>query len=199
MLQHILGYLSGVLAYLFYAGIILSILRGQSKPSRTTWTIWSINDLLIFCSSYYVGARNTLWVPLVYVVCSVLCLVLSLKNDPKPIGALDRACLALSLLAWVLWGFTHSAFVALVLGVAVNTLGAIPTWRRVWHDPHCERWQPWSCIVAAAFLQLAAVEQFSVALVLFPLDSLLVSGTVTALAAGPRKRRMPPVDHGVVK
>jgi hypothetical protein len=187
MEKELIGYLSGVFAVFFYAGIVRSILRGISKPSRTTWIIWGINDLLIFCASYFVGARNTLWVPLVYTIGSLVCLVLSIHNDPKPISLLDRCCLALSLLAWALWAATSSAFLALVLGVAVNTLGGVPTWHRVWDDQRSEHWAPWAFVLAAAAAQLIAVERFTFALVLFPFDSLLVSGMVILLTLYPRR------------
>jgi hypothetical protein len=181
MIQQLLGYTSGLCAFLFYFGIIRSIIRDQSKANRTTWSILGINDFLILCSSFSLGARNTLWVPLVYVLCGLTCLFLSIKNDRLPLSAVDKGCLAGSVIAWILWAITKEPFIALALGVLVNTLGVVPTWRRTYLNPDSQPLIPWIIISMAGGFMILSLEQFTLPLALFPFDSLLISTIETLL------------------
>lgn len=182
MIERYFGYLSGVLAFLFYWKIIRSITSGETRPSRTSWIIWTVNDVLLLGSSYAVGVRNTIWLPLVYAFCSALCLFLCFKHDKRPLSYLDITCLVTSALAWLIWGYFNSPLLALILGVFVNSLGTVPTLYKLYYDPQSESSSIWALIVLAAVAQILALERYTFALMLFPVNTLLLSATILSLS-----------------
>ncbi len=182
MIERYFGYLSGVLAFLFYWRIIRSIIRGETRPSRSSWIIWTVNDILLLGSSFAVGVRNSIWLPLVYASCSALCLLLCFKHDKKPFSYLDLTCLTISVLAWLIWCYFNSPLTALILGVSVNTLGTVPTLYKLYLDPQSESSSIWGIIVLAAVAQLFALEHYTLALLLFPVNTLLLSALILSLS-----------------
>jgi hypothetical protein len=57
----IFGVASGLVLLLGNIPYILSIRRGDTRPNRVTWAIWTVISLILLGSSYASGVTNTLW------------------------------------------------------------------------------------------------------------------------------------------
>ncbi|MFH1978961.1 MAG: hypothetical protein ABII97_01060 [Patescibacteria group bacterium] len=56
--QPILGYLAGILVPATTIIYIVSVLRKQIVPSRTTWTVWTFLAVVLAVSMYVEGVLN---------------------------------------------------------------------------------------------------------------------------------------------
>lgn len=176
--QHILAILSGVFALSFYFAIARDALRRTSRPNATTWFIWSLNDTLVMIASVASGARNTLAVPAVYAVFGWLIFGIALGNERRRPTRLELICLTGAALGWICYFTADSAIFALVLAVAVNCIGGLPTIATLRLDPAAECQNSWLLIWISGALSLASVEHYSFALTLFPATSFFLSSVI---------------------
>src|SRR5882672_4662201 len=74
---------------------IRSILKGETKPDRVTWWVLSLVSCMIAASYFASGARETVWLPIIYAACMLIVALLSLKfgDGPFSLTTLDRISL----------------------------------------------------------------------------------------------------------
>ena len=177
-LQFSFSILSGLLAFTFGLFMIWEGIHGKSKLNATSWLIWVLNDIVILIGSFHAGAINTLIVPIVYTVLGLIILTLALRYHWQPLGKLEKLCLALAGVGWVMLFMTQNPLLALSLGVVVNTLGTLPTLIRLKRDPHAEPFLPWFLNWLSSIFSILSLECLSLELLLFPVDVFLLSGLV---------------------
>jgi hypothetical protein len=122
---------------------IRSMFKGETKPNRVTWLMWTIAPLTATFAAFSSGVT---WagVP-VFMSGLSPCLILLAsflnKRAYWKLSAFDYACGALSALALVLWYVTQNPNVAIVFAIISDALAAIPTIRKAWRNPQTEfRW-----------------------------------------------------------
>jgi len=181
--QAIAGKVAGLVALIGFVPYLISIVRRQTRPSRATWWIWSLVGSGL-CASYFAsGARDSIWVPLSYVIGPVVTAVASIKYGEGGWSRLDKICLAAAASSFVVWFASGSALVALLMNLGVDVAGAIPTIRKSYVDPASEDRVSWSLFFVANVLNLAALRSFSFSEAAYPLYLFLVTVTVVALLA----------------
>lgn len=185
----IAGKVAGVVALIGFVPYLISIFRRQTRPSRATWWIWSLVGAGL-CATYFAsGARESIWVPLSYVIGPVVTAVASIKYGEGGWARLDKVCFAAAASSFVVWFVSGSALVALMMNLGVDVAGAIPTIRKSYVDPASEDRVSWSLFFIANVLNLAALRSFSFREAAYPLYLFLVTVTVVALLARkPRPR-----------
>ncbi|MFA6365385.1 MAG: hypothetical protein WCW78_03215 [Candidatus Paceibacterota bacterium] len=80
-IKAVFGVLAGLFSIASYVPYIRSILnpKGGTKPNRASWFIWAGVSGIIAVSSYASGARETIWVPIGYVIGSSIIALFSIK------------------------------------------------------------------------------------------------------------------------
>ncbi len=73
------GILGGILSLVAYVPYVKSILSNETRPSRSSWWIWSLVGFLIVLSYYDVGVRRTMWIPIFFFICPRIIAILSLR------------------------------------------------------------------------------------------------------------------------
>ena len=102
--QLIVGIAAGILSLAAYALYIRAIWRGTTKPSRSTWWVLTLVGLLILLSYYAEGARESIWVPIVYVAGLLLVAILSVKRgEGASWSRIDRWCFTGAVFSMLLW------------------------------------------------------------------------------------------------
>ncbi len=180
------GQIAGALSLLAFIPYIVAILRGQTRPNRATWWIWTATSAVLLASYFFSGAETTIWVPASYFAASFVTALLSIRYGEGGSTPLDRGCLAgagAGLLAW--WWF-DSPVVALVMALGVDLAGALPTIRKAWVAPHTEDRLAWALFIAGNTLNLVAVDRWEFAIAIYPIYFFLVSGTIALLVLRPR-------------
>ena len=121
----ILGIASGVVLLCGNVPYISSIRRGETRPNRVTWGIWTTIGFILLGSSYSIGATNTLWLQIAQVFSQVIITFYVFKYSRGQWYFLDRVCLAGASLSLLFWWQSGSPFVALLMNIAMDILGAV--------------------------------------------------------------------------
>jgi hypothetical protein len=169
-------------------GYIAAVARGDVRPSRVTWGVWTVTAGIALGAAAAAGGQLagllvtavTVLVPAAVVGATV---VSPMGGVSAPGSALqrriDRTCLvaaAATLLGW--WG-TSSPTAALVLITATDGIAAIPTVVRAWQGH--ERAGPYIGGMAGAGCALLSLTSWQLADWLFPVYVLTLSTALCVL------------------
>jgi hypothetical protein len=177
----ILGMAAGLILLLGNIPYILSIRRGDTRPNRVTWGIWTTIGFILVGSYYAIGATNTLWLPISQVISQLIITCYAFKYSKGRWQKLDRICLAGAGLSLLLWWRSGSPLVALAMNIAMDILGAIPTIKKIYYEPDSEDLLFWVMAFSASVLNLFAIESFTWSFVVFPLYLFILNITVLIL------------------
>jgi hypothetical protein len=119
---------------------IRSMFKGQTKPNRVTWLMWTIAPFTASFASVSSGATWTAVPVFMSGLSPLLILLASFLNKRAywKLSAFDYACGALSVLALVLWYVTDNPNVAIVFAIFSDALAATPTLTKAWYNPQTE-------------------------------------------------------------
>src|SRR3989338_11645313 len=103
--QHI-GEIAGVISFCAYLKYIISTFQGKTKPSRSTWWILTFVGILIFASSYSLGAGESMWIQLSYIIGPLIIGIMSLfpkYGYGSKLLLIDKICLWGATICVILW------------------------------------------------------------------------------------------------
>lgn len=183
LLMQALGLLGAVVAACAAHWYVYSILRGETRPHRTTWGVWTLIGVLGTGSAVDSGAGPGAYVALVYLALHVAVFLLSLsRRFGKPGGEPhDGALGLLAVSAIVLWQVAHlPAGLAATVAVVADGLALWPTLRESWRQPRTESLPAWLADSVAALLGVIAIAEHRYASMAYPvylaLGNSLVAG-----------------------
>lgn len=190
MLDHsVIGIIAGIVAFAANPPYIWAILKGTTKPDRVTWWILAGLNVLIFASSYALGAWDTLWLPLGYAISFGIIAILSLKygEGDFQLSGIQQTCVAGAVLAVFVWWFSGSALFALGLTIAIDFFGIVPTiyksYMRPWHEDKIA----WGIAFLASILYIGAIETWTFSIAAYPVYLLITNGILAFLIIIPRR------------
>ncbi len=176
----IFGVSAGIFSFAAYIFYIVAIIRGTTKPNRTTWWIWGVIGVILLASYYYSGATTTIWVPVSESIAPLIIALLSLKyGEGGPAEKLDFLCIFGAGISCLLWYLTGSAVVALVTNLAIDFFAAIPTVAKSWSKPEEEDRFAWTLTSTGNVLNMLAVNSFTFAILIYPVYTLIIDGIIT--------------------
>ena len=174
------------------ARYLRAVLRGATRPCRTTWLIWAPLAWLTVASSIEAGACATL----AKLVASALGVsgiaLLSLWHGTGGRTPADLACFALTAVGVELWAALQAPGAGLCLFLAADLIGALPTVCQAWRDPRHEAVDPWLLGLLGAALNLTLVDDAAwnatlggFALWGYPIYLTALNGVMVALTLAP--------------
>ncbi len=143
--------LIAAVASLFAAfAYIRSMFKGQTKPNRVTWIMWSIAPLIATAASL---SSQVSWavVPVFMSGLSPLLIFIASFLNKKAYwktGVFDYVCGVLSGSALVFWYLTSDPNLAIAFAIVSDAAAAVPTLTKAWRRPETESIWPF---VAGAF------------------------------------------------
>ncbi|HEY5139325.1 MAG TPA: hypothetical protein VIJ25_08425, partial [Methylococcales bacterium] len=152
-----IGQIAGIIAFFQIIPYVVSILRGHTKPERTSYLIWLIVDIISIASYISVGARSTIWTGLVFCLTGFLVLMLSIKHGIGGFSKFDLTCLFLALAGVAIWISSDNALVVLYFVTFVKFIGYLPTIKKTYFLPKTENTLSWSLTAFASVLNLFAL------------------------------------------
>ena len=165
-----LGILAGVISAIAYVPYVISIFKRQTKPSRSSWWIWSLIGLLILLTYRSVGAISTIWVPLVFFIAPAVIAVLSLRfGENTALTWLDKICLLGAAMSMIFWLSLDSAAIALYINIFMDLLGFVPTLTKTYARPLGESKTGWILFFVGSVLNVLAIDKFVVSIALYPI------------------------------
>src|SRR5262245_15629489 len=121
-LGQIIGITAGVISFSAYIFYIIDILKGNTRPSRTTWFILSFISIVILASYDASGAEDTIWVAVSNATASIIIALLSIKRGVGGTTKLDIFCFSGSIFSLLLWWYFDSPTIALLANLVIDLL-----------------------------------------------------------------------------
>lgn len=184
----VIGILSGIIAFLASIPYIIDIVKGNTKPQRMAWVIFITLSGISFFAQMAEGATNSLWFPLVLFVQSIIIFGLTLKYGVGGASKFDIFSLVLAIAIMLVWFITNSAALAIICGVAVNTIGKALVAVKVYKLPHTEYVPTWVWSAVASVLAVIAVGELDWILILAPLQNAITVAAIACLILYRRKQ-----------
>lgn len=183
------GKVAGIISLAAFVPYIIAILRGQTKPNRATWWIWTVVGFMLGASYYSSGANHTIWAPVSYTIGPLVTAILSLKYGEGGWTRFDRCCLLGAGTSMALWWMFSSPLIALILNLFIDFLGALPTYRKAYHEPEGEDRAAWALFFAGSIANLFAVETWAFAIAVYPIYMFLGNGVIATFVFLRRHQR----------
>ncbi len=169
------GAAAGAISAVAFVPYLVDVVRGKTRPSATTWFLWTGVGALL-CASYWAsGARASIWVAASFVLGPLVTALVALRHGDRAFSRFDKGCVLVSALSVGLWVRTGNPLFALGLNVVVDLLGAMPTMRNVWRDPSAESHLAWALFFTGNALNLFAVEAWTLSGAAYPVYLFLMT------------------------
>jgi len=128
---------ASLLAALFYMN---SMLKGQTKPNRITWLMWSIAPFIATTASVSNGVGLAVVPVFMSGFSPFLIFAASFfsKKSYWKLSSLDYLCGVLSGLAVALWYVTKDPNLAIFFAIVSDAIAALPTLIKGWRNPETE-------------------------------------------------------------
>ena len=119
---------------------IRSMFRGQTKPNRITWLMWTIAPLVATAASVSNGVDWAVIPVFISGFSPLLVFTASFfsKKAYWKLSTFDYLCGMLSGLAVALWLLTNNPNLAIIFAIISDALAAVPTLTKAWHNPETE-------------------------------------------------------------
>jgi len=148
---------------------LYDILKGTTKPERTTWLIWTMLSLIAFVSQFKLGAHWSLLFVGLEASGNFIVYLLALKYGVGGWRLQDKWALAVAVLGITVSLVTHSPLVALVSVLVADSAGAVLTIYKAFLMPKSETAIMWVFLGLSAALSGASVGHWYLQLLLYPI------------------------------
>lgn len=167
---------------------IKDTVRGDAKPNRVSWLLWSIAPLIGTAAAISDGVSWAVLPVFMSGFGPLLVFIASFvnKNSYWKLEKFDYWCGALSLIALVLWWVTKIPEVAILFAILSDGLAAVPTIIKAWKYPETENAGPFTAGLFNSLTSFAAVKMWNFSNIAFPIYLVIVNITI-ALAIYRRK------------
>lgn len=158
-----MGIIASFLVLFAISFYVFSILRGDTRPSKSTWWILALVSLLTLATSYSLGATENLWVQVAYLVGYTIIGILSLfpkYGFGSKLLVVDVVCITGALLLSIIWFLSKSAFIAFLGSIIIDFVGLVPTIKKVWKESSSEDTKAWIIGTTAAFVNILGISSW---------------------------------------
>ncbi len=179
MLQYIVFIGAGVqlIGIFFY---VRETVRGNTKPNKVTWLMWSVAPLIATVASLSDGVGWAVLPVFMAGFAPLLVFIASFIN-PKSywkLETLDYVCGTFSILALVLWGVTKAPQVAIIFSIASDGFAAVPTIVKSWKHPDTESVEAYTTGLFNGLTSFFALKMFGFSELAFPIYLVFVNSSL---------------------
>jgi hypothetical protein len=183
----IFGYTSGILFMLSVIPYVRSILKGNTKPQRMTWLIWTVLVFIAFFSQLAKGATWSLLLTAGDAVTIIIVFIFSIKYGIGGLRKIDIFSLIGAGVSLFLWYLTNEPAVALFLIILIDIIGSNLTIIKAWKNPETENWVGWAMCGIGGIFGILSVGSFNFILLAYPIYIFLINSLVAIIVIGRRK------------
>lgn len=139
---------------------IKKTVKGETKPNRVTWLLWSIAPLIGTAAALSNGVGLAVIPVFMSGFCPFLILISSFVS-PKSywkLKTLDYICGICSVVALILWAITKNPEVAILFAILTDALAGAPTLIKGWKHPETETYTPFLAGIFGSLTAFAAMK-----------------------------------------
>lgn len=160
-----------ILTFVAFVPYIRDILRGKTKPHVFSWWIWGLTTLIIFLAQVQDKGGIGAWpIGISGLITLYIALLAYLKRADISITRLDWIFFICALASIPAWYMTADPTTAVIVLTLVDLAGFGPTVRKAYTHPHDESVSFFLWFMIRNGLVILALENYSIATVLFPLS-----------------------------
>ena len=180
-LSEVFGILSGVVIFFGGPPYLFDILKGKTKPQRTTWFIWTILGVISFTSQLKLGAHWSLVYVGLNAAGNLAVFLLSLKYGVGGWRKLDILALCIATLGVFLALTVGSPLIALFGSILADFSGTSLTLYKTYLKPSTETTITWFFMGTSALCATLSVGKLDFSLLLYPVYlSVVTYGVIVA-------------------
>ncbi len=188
-IRTLLGVLSVVVNFIGYIPYFKDTLQKRTKPHVFTWLTWFLLPAIGFAVQVTNGAGPGSWVMGFTALASFVIFMFALKNGDKDITTADWISLSMGAIALLLWFFTKSPLLSIILITLADLMGGFfPTFRKSYMKPHEETISLYVLYVVAWALSLGALANFDFINAFAPIVFIFVNTAMVVLLVVRRKQ-----------
>lgn len=181
--------LSGVIVLFGGPPYLIDILKGKTKPQRTTWLIWSVLGVTAFISQVQLGAHWSLVFAGMNALGNLIVFALSLKFGVGGWKRGDVVALGIAAVGIVASLVTSTPLIALLGVIVADFAGTILTLEKTFRMPSSETSITWFFLGTSSLFGALSVGSWSFTLLLYPVYMVAATyGVLVAQALGARLR-----------
>jgi hypothetical protein len=186
----IFAILSGAVVVFGGPPYLLDILKGKTKPQRTTWFIWTVQGTIAFFSQVQLGAHWSLLFAGLNAAGNLAVFLLSLKYGVGGWNRIDILALSIAFVGVILSVIIKAPFLALLGVILADFAGVIPTLHKTFLLPSSETTVTWFALGTSSLLAIFSVGSTKFSLLLYPVYLTLANYAVlVAQGVGKLKER----------
>lgn len=144
---------------------IRSIVRGKSRPQRTTYGLFLCISIVAAMALF---GSTAFWLVFVSFMQAAVIFALSLRFGVPGRKKLDAICIGVCIFGLLAWQCSNNVLLALVGSVIADFAAVIPALVKTWRQPATEAWAFYALDSVAAGL-FAAIGPYSVVNTIYPL------------------------------
>lgn len=184
----IFGYISAALSILLIVPYIRDILLLKIKPERASWFIWTVLGFIAFFSQLAKGATDSLWLTAGQTLAVLIVFLFSIKYGVGGLSNGDIKALIAAGVGLIIWYFTKEAAWALLIVIAIDSVGTYLTAIKSYTDPESETLSTWFISGTSGIFGMLAVGVFSPILLVYPLYLVVANYLIVTMMLLGRKR-----------
>jgi hypothetical protein len=175
--QEVAGIVAGVLSLVGYVPYIYETVKGETRPNKATWIIWTIVGGLLAFSYLAEQGLSSSWLPLGYFLGPLVVAILSFWYGYSTWTRMDVVCIIAAGISIIPWILSNNPTLTLLINIFIDSAGAIPTLIKTYYEPHTEDLKAWLIFFIANTIQLFAVTTLNLALI-YPIYLFLLAGSL---------------------
>lgn len=178
--------LSGALVVVSVIPYLVSVIKRKTKPRIVSWIVWSILTTISSVAALSEGQYKTFILLMISSLATMTIAVFGWELGDKKISRLDVYCFIGALVGLVLWLALDSPALAVLVSIAANLIGSIPTVIHSWKAPKEETWLTFGLGSVGALFTVLIITEWRITAFAFPLYLFLINAALAVIIIGRR-------------
>lgn len=168
---------------------IHSILKGETKPHRTTRFVLLVIAIVSSWSLIDSNWSAALWLALASTAQAIAVFVISIKHGYGGWAKLDIGCLVIAIIGIIFWQITGRPLLGLFASIVADYIGMVPAIVKTYKLPNTENWVFFMMDTCAGILSFLALSSITVYSASFPIYIVLINGAMVILILTRRNKQ----------
>lgn len=189
-LSNLLIIISSILTIVSVFPYLISVIKHKTRPRVVTWFTWGLLTGISCVASVVEGQWATAIMLGFAAAENLLIMALGWKYGEKQFEKLDIVCLVGVITGIVAWATLDSPAAAVLVMIATDFIGGLPTLTHAYKKPHEENWSTFAMLGAASFCTLLAIQVWQITSFAYPLFIFLNCVTITTVILFRRSQKI---------